>query len=117
MAKPETNTQATQEPATRPGPPAGPKIRFIRPSPPHEIGLVTNRYPYDSCVRLINERTVEVVDPKEFEEYRVTYERKQAEANKALEERLRVERERREAQDKHASGVDRMMRPAEVVTK
>ena len=118
MAQKDTpNTQATA-PATRPGPPGGPRIRFIRDSPPFHPGQIVNRFPYDSCVRLIAERTVEVVDPKEFEEYRVTYERKQKEANDALAEKLRKEREHREAVDKNiASSRDRMIHPGETVTR
>jgi hypothetical protein len=112
------NTQATQEPAAKPGPPAGPRIRFTRESQPFQIGTITNRFPYDSCVRLINERTAEVVDEAEFAQYAAAFKRKQDEANAALAEKLRKEREYREQIDRNiANSKDRMIRPGDAVTR
>lgn len=117
MAKPE-NTQATSIPATRPGPPPGPKIRFTRATQPHRPGDITDRYPYDSCVRLIAERSAEFVDPKEADDYRRVHEAKVAAEQRRQDEKRRVENERILAQQRMIAGSqDRMIKPADAVTR
>lgn len=120
MSKDQANTKATESatPASRPGPPAGPKVRFLLTDQPFQRGDVTDRFPFDSCERLIAERKVEYVDQKEADDYRRAHQARVAaaeerERKRAAEEKARIEERQRQI----AGSANRMMNPADTVTK
>ena len=94
------NTPQTAEPASKPGPPPGPKVRMLRQRGALKPGDVTTSYPYDSVLRLMHEGQCVPVDKDEMELYKQAYEKRVAAERRRVEEQQAREKLWREANDR-----------------